>query len=95
MPPVAALLSWLGCRWRTENLFKYLQASYGIHWLCDYRTSAEDDGHLIASPERKAARARLREAEAALAAAERELAALLTCQLAAHPGSTTISFREA
>src|SRR5216683_2271138 len=76
--PAAALLSWLRCRWRIENLFKYLEAHYGIHWLCDYHASLEDDSHLTGNPERKAARARLREAEAALAAAERELAALLT-----------------
>ena len=76
--PAAALLSWLRCRWRIENLFKYLEDNYGIHWLCDYRASLEDDAHLIANPERKAARARLREAEAALATAERELATLLT-----------------
>jgi hypothetical protein len=76
--PAAALLAWLRCRWRIENLFKYLEANYGIHWLCDYHASLEDDDHLIANPERKAARARLREAEAALTAADRELATLLT-----------------
>ena len=76
--PAAALLAWLRCRWRIENLFKYLEAHYGIHWLCDYRAGTQDDDHLIANPERKAARARLRETEAALATAERELAALLT-----------------
>src|SRR6266571_928003 len=76
--PAAALLSWLRCRWRIENLFKYLEAHYGIHWLCDYHASLEDDDHLIASPERKAARARLREAEAALAAAERALAGVIS-----------------
>src|SRR6266566_1249692 len=76
--PAAALLAWLRCRWRIENLFKYLEAHYGIHWLCDYRAGTQDDDHLIANPERKAARARLREAEAALATAERELASLLT-----------------
>jgi len=76
--PAAALLAWLRCRWREENLFKYLEAHYGIHWLCDYHAELEDDGHLIGNPERKAGRARLREAEAALATAERELATLLT-----------------
>jgi hypothetical protein len=76
--PAAALLAWLRCRWRIENLFKYLEAHYGIHWLTDYHASLQDDDHLIDNPERKAGRARLREAEAALAAAERELAALLT-----------------
>jgi len=76
--PAAALLAWLRCRWRIENLFKYLEAHYGIHWLCDYHASLEDDDHLIANPERKAARVRLRQAEAALAAAERALAAVIS-----------------
>jgi hypothetical protein len=93
--PAAALLAWLRCRWRIENLFKYLEAHYGIHWLCDYHASAEDDGHLIANPERKAARARLREAEAALATAERELAALLTApELSAAAKNTAIPAAE-
>jgi hypothetical protein len=76
--PAAALLAWLRCRWREENLFKYLEDHYGIHWLCDYHAQNEDDDHLIANPERTAGRARLRSAEQALAAAERELATLLT-----------------
>jgi len=75
--PAAALLSWLRCRWRIENLFKYLEDNYGIHWLCDYHASTEDDSHLIANPERTAGRARLREAGAALAAARQDLAVLL------------------
>jgi hypothetical protein len=76
--PAAALLAWLRCRWRIENLFKYLEDNYGIHWLCDYHASFEDDDRLIANPERKAARARLRETEAALAAAERRLAGVIS-----------------
>jgi hypothetical protein len=76
--PTAALLAWLRCRWRIENLFKYLEDNYGIHWLCDYHAETEDDTRLIANPERTAARARLRTAEAALAAAERELAAVIS-----------------
>ena len=76
--PAAALLAWLRCRWREENLFKYLEAHYGIHWLCDYHADLEDDGHLIANPERTATRARMRRAEAALAAAERELAGIIS-----------------
>jgi hypothetical protein len=76
--PAAALLSWLRCRWRIENLFKYLEDHYGIHWLCDYHAQAEDDTRLVANPGRTAARARLREAEAALAAAERALAGVIS-----------------
>ena len=93
--PAAALLAWLRCRWRIENLFKYLEAHYGIHWLTDYHASTEDDTHLIANPERKAGRARLRQAEAALAAAERELAALLTSpELSAAAKNTAIPAAE-
>jgi hypothetical protein len=66
--PAAALLAWLRCRWRIENLFKYLEDNYGIHWLCDYQAEITADDRLIANPERKAARARLRGAEQALAA---------------------------
>jgi Transposase DDE domain len=89
--PAAALLAWLRCRWRIENLFKYLEDNYGIHWLCDYNAEITGDGHLIANPERKAARARLRAAEQDLAAAERELAAVLTsAQLSAAAKNTAI-----
>ena len=76
--PAAALLAWLRCRWRIENLFKYLEDHYGIHWLCDYDASLQDDGHLIDNPARKAGRARLAKAGDTLAAAERDFAALLT-----------------
>ena len=93
--PAAALLAWLRCRWRIENLFKYLEAHYGIHWLTDYHASIEDDDHLIDNPERKAGRARLRSAEQALAAAERELATLLTsADLSAAAKNTAIPAAE-
>ena len=93
--PAAALLAWLRCRWRKENLFKYLEAHYGIHWLTDYHASIEDDDHLIDNPERKAGRARLRSAEQALAAAERELATLLTsADLSAAAKNTAIPAAE-
>jgi hypothetical protein len=76
--PAAALLAWLRCRWRIENLFKYLEGNYGIHWLCDYHAEVTDDGRLIANPGRSAARARLQAAEQDLAAAERALAGLIS-----------------
>ena len=34
--PAAALLAWLRCRWRIENVLKYLTAHHGIDWLCHY-----------------------------------------------------------
>jgi hypothetical protein len=36
--PAAAVLAWLRCRWRIENVFKYLTAHHGIDWLCHYDT---------------------------------------------------------
>src|SRR5216683_2853932 len=93
--PAAALLAWMRCRWREENLFKYLEAHYGIHWLTDYHASLQDDTHLIGNPERKVGRARLRSAEQALAAAERELATLLTTpELSAAAKNTAIPAAE-
>ena len=93
--PAAALLAWLRCRWREENLFKYLEAHYGIHWLTDYHASLQDDTHLIGNPGRKAGRARLRSAEQALAAAGRELATLLTTpELSAAAKNTAIPAAE-
>src|SRR5216684_3961631 len=93
--PAAALLAWLRCRWREENLFKYLEAHYGIHWLTDYHASLQDDTHLIGNPDRKVGRARLRSAEQALAAAERELATLLTTpELSAAAKNTAIPAAE-
>ena len=54
-----------------------------------------DDDHLIDNPERKAGRARLRSAEQALAAAERELATLLTsADLSAAAKNTAIPAAE-
>ncbi len=88
--PAAALLAWLRCRWRIENLFKYLEDNYGIHWLCDYHAEAADDDHLTGNPARKTARARLRKAEAALAAGQQALAALL-----AHPEMTATAKNKA
>src|SRR6266567_4104773 len=93
--PAAALLAWLRCRWREENLFKYLEAHYGIHCLTDYHASLQDDTHLIGNPGRKAGRARLRSAEQALAAAGRELATLLTTpELSAAAKNTAIPAAE-
>jgi hypothetical protein len=76
--PAAALLAWLRCRWRIENLFKYLEDHYGIHWLCNYHADLADDDRLVASPVRAAGRAKLSAARGRLAAAEQDLARLIT-----------------
>jgi hypothetical protein len=58
-PPRRPARCWPGprCRWRIENLFKYLEGNYGLHRLCDYHAEITSDARLIASPERTAGRA--------------------------------------
>src|SRR6266581_257113 len=75
--PAAALLAWLRCRWRIENLFKYLADHYGIHWLCDYHADLQDDDRLVPSPARAKGRATLSAARGRLAAAEQDLTRII------------------
>jgi len=74
----ADILSWLKSRWREENFLKYASQNYGIDKICDYLASIETNTKIADNPARKAATAAVREAEKALAGAERELAGLLT-----------------
>jgi len=73
----AEILSWLKSRWREENFLKYASENYGIDKICDYIASITENTKMTASPARKAATAAVRDAEKALAAAERDLAGLL------------------
>ena len=73
----AQILAWLKSRWREENFLKYASENYGIDKICDYVAGIETNTKLIDNPARKKATAAVREAEKALAGAERELAALL------------------
>ena len=74
----ADILSWLKSRWREENFLKYASVNYGIDKICDYLATIEVNTKIVDNPARKAATAAVREAEKALAGAERELAGLLT-----------------
>ena len=73
----AEILSWLKSRWQEENFLKYASANYGIDKICDYLASITENTKITGNPARKAATAAVRDAEKALAAAERELAGLL------------------
>lgn len=75
--PAAALLAWLRCRWRIENVFKYLTAHHGIDWLACYGADIEVDTTPVANPAREQAKTRLTTAEGELADAQRALAQLL------------------
>ena len=73
----ADLLCWLRSRWRIENMFKYACEHNGIDALADYRMDIAPDPRMLPNPARVAARARVKTAEAELAAAERALPQLL------------------
>ncbi|MCA1682340.1 MAG: hypothetical protein LC700_04345, partial [Actinobacteria bacterium] len=75
--PAAALLAWLRCRWRIENVVKYLTAHHGIDWWCDYRADIGPDTTPMPNPARAAAKKTLAAAQTELADAERALAQLL------------------
>ena len=73
----AHILAWLKSRWREENFLKYASENYGIDKICDYIAAVRDNSKIIDNPARKKANAAIREAEKAVAAAERDLARLL------------------
>jgi transposase len=69
----ARLVHLLRCRWRLENVFKYLTAHNGIDSLCDYRMDVVEDERPVANPQRVAARATLRSLQGELVATEQAL----------------------
>src|SRR5271165_312859 len=73
----AQILAWLKSRWREENFLKYASENYGIDKICDYIAGIEANTKIVDNPARAKANAAVREAEKALAAAERDLARLL------------------
>jgi len=73
----AEILGWLKSRWREENFLKYASENYGTGKICDYLADITENTKITGNPARKQANTAVREAEKALAGAERELAALL------------------
>jgi hypothetical protein len=73
----AEILAWLKSRWREENFLKYASVNYGIDKICDSLADITTSTKITDNPARKAASAAVRDAEKALAAAERDLAGLL------------------
>jgi hypothetical protein len=73
----ADILAWLKSRWREENFLKYASENYGIDKICDYIAGIEANTKIVDNPDRKKANTAVREAEKAVAAAERDLAVLL------------------
>jgi hypothetical protein len=85
----AEILAWLKSRWREENFLKYASENYGIDKICDYIAGIQANTKVIDNPARKKATAAVREAGKALAAAERELAALLADPAITHAAKNT------
>ena len=69
----ARMVHLLRCRWRIENVFKYLGDHHGIGWLCEYAMDLVPDDNVIDNPQRKAALGRVRAAQAALGSAQAAL----------------------
>lgn len=69
----ARMVHLLRCRWRIENVFKYLGDHHGIGWLCEYAMDLVPDDNVIDNPQRKTALATLRAAQAAVGGAEAAL----------------------
>ncbi len=69
----ARMVHLLRCRWRIENVFKYLGDHHGIGWLCEYAMDLVPDDNVVDNPERKAALGRVRAAQAALGSAQAAL----------------------
>jgi transposase len=65
-------------RWRQENFFRYMRANYGLDALDSYAKTADDPDRSVPNPAKASAKAAVREAQTALAAAkEHEGAATL------------------
>ncbi len=92
--PAAALLAWLRCRWRIENVFKYLTAHHGMDWLCHYGADTGPDTALIDNPARTRARATLKRAETALTHAQCAFTELLHGDLSAAATNAAIPAAE-
>jgi hypothetical protein len=71
--PAARLAYTLRCRWRIENMFKYVEQHYGQHWLCDYRMDLAPDTSMLRNPARTQALATLRAHEQTAADLEKQI----------------------
>src|SRR6202453_1154451 len=60
----------LASRWREENYFRYARTRFALDALDSYAASPDDPDRMVPNPARKAAAARVRQAEAAAQAAE-------------------------
>jgi hypothetical protein len=60
----------MSARWREENYFRYARTRFALDALDSYAAGPDDPDQMVPNPARKAAAARVRQAEAAAQAAE-------------------------
>jgi hypothetical protein len=60
----------MSARWREENYFRYARTRFALDALDSYAAAPDDPDRMVPNPARKAAAARIRQAEAAAQAAE-------------------------
>src|SRR6516165_5596670 len=60
----------MSARWREENYFRYARTRFALDALDSYAASPDDPDRMVPNPAKKAAAARIRQAEAAAQAAE-------------------------
>ena len=87
----AEILAWLKSRWREENFLKYASENYGIDKICDYLASIETNTKMSQPRPQDQANAAVRDAEKALAAAERASPSCSPTPASPPPPRTTAS----
>jgi hypothetical protein len=80
----------MSSRWREENYFRYARTHFALDALDSYAAIPDDPDRLIPSPAKKTAAARVRQAEAAVDAAEAERDATLLKLRSPAPGNAVV-----
>jgi hypothetical protein len=80
----------MSSRWREENYFRYARTHFALDALDSYAAAPDDPGRLVPSPAKKAAATRVRQAEAAVDAAEAERDAGLLKLRSPAPGQAVL-----
>jgi len=90
--PPAAVVFWMGSRWREENYFRYGRQHFALD---TYAVTPEDPGRKVPNPEKKKAAAAVKTARKDLAAAQAARDARLTALRNPAPGQETLITNQA
>src|SRR5512135_887498 len=78
----------MSARWREENYFRYARTRFALDALDSYAAAPDDPDRMVPNPARKTAAAHIRQAEAAITAAEAARDAALLELRSPAPGQT-------